>query len=232
MVKMTIRYLAIILLLVALQFDVLAQGRKNHVNFENTEWTNVWIPSADKNDLPRVLLVGNSITQGYYSFVESGLKGKAYVARYTTSRGIMDPVLFSEIKNLIRQHKYAVIHFNNGLHGIEYDSAQYEKGMEKLIRMLKRHGQGARLIGATSTAVLPGFSHWKSDEFNRELVQSRNRIMADVCLGNSIPLNDLYRVTFSRPQLFSNDKIHYTSEGYKALGEQVVKQITNYILYE
>lgn len=207
-----------------------AQEKSRQIVFENIEWTNVWIPSADKIDLPRVLLVGNSITQGYYPVVESELKGKAYVALYTASRGIIDPVLFSEIKNLISQHKYAAIHFNNGLHGIEYDAEQYEKGMKKLIRLLKRHGQGATLIGATSTAVLPGFPHWKSDEFNRELVMSRNGILIDVCQKNSIPVNDLYPVTASKPELFSNDKIHYTADGYNALGKQTVEIILNVLI--
>jgi len=35
-------------------------------------------------------------------------------------------VMFSEIKNLIIQRQYAVIHFNNGRHEIEYDAAQYD----------------------------------------------------------------------------------------------------------
>jgi lysophospholipase L1-like esterase len=217
---------AVILSTLVIPQAILAQ-KNNEVLFEHIEWTNIWIPSANKADLPRVLLIGNSITQGYYPMVESGLSGKAFVARYTTSRGIIDPVLLSEIKNLIKQHKYSVIHFNNGLHGIEYDAVQYEKGMVKLIRLLKKHGQGAVLIGATSTPVLPGFAHWKSDEFNHDLITSRNRIMVKVCRENNIDVNDLYPVTHSRPELFSDDKIHYTKEGYKILGEQVVKNIFN-----
>jgi len=218
-------YLLAIFILAAIIPQALLAQKKNEVLFEGIEWTNIWIPSADKNDLPRVLLIGNSITQGYYPVVESGLKGKAYIARYTTSRGIIDPVLFSEIKNLIKQHKYAVIHFNNGLHGIEYDAVQYEKGMMKLIRLLKKHGQGAELIGATSTPVLPGFPHWKSDEYNQNLITTRNRIMMEVCRKNNITVNDLYPLTHSKPELFSNNMIHYTAKGYKVLGEQAHKHI-------
>jgi hypothetical protein len=51
-----------------------AQDKRNSVQYEPTEWTNVWMPSATKNDLPRVLLIGNSITQSYYSFVEEPKK--------------------------------------------------------------------------------------------------------------------------------------------------------------
>ncbi len=219
------KYLVLFILSALFNSQALMAQKKNEVKFESIEWTNIWIPSADKNDLPRVLLIGNSITQGYYPVVERGLKGKANVARYTTSRGIKDPVLFSEIENLIQQHKYAVIHFNNGLHGIEYDAAQYEKGMLKLIKLLKKKGQGAELIGATSTPVLPGFPHWKSDEYNQNLITTRNRIVMEVCQKYNITVNNLYPVTLSKTQLFSNDKIHYTPEGYKVLGEQTLEHI-------
>jgi len=46
-----------------------AQGEQNEVKHESIEWTNVWIPFADKNNLPRVLLIGNSIIQDYYRFI-------------------------------------------------------------------------------------------------------------------------------------------------------------------
>lgn len=219
------KYMVLFILSALLVSQALLAQKRNEVLFESIEWTNIWIPSADKNDLPRVLLIGNSITQGYYPVVENGLRGKAYVARYTTSRGIMDPVLFKEIKNLIQQHKYAVIHFNNGLHGIEYDAVQYEKGMLRLIKLLKKQGQGAELIGATSTPVLPGFAHWKSDEYNQNLITTRNRIVMEVCQKNNIMVNDLYWDVHSKPELFSNDKIHYTPEGYKVLGEQALEHI-------
>jgi alpha-L-fucosidase len=197
-------------------------ARDKGVQYEPTEWTNVWIPSATKNDLPRVLLIGNSITQSYYSFVEDSLKGRAYVARYTTSRGIQDPALFEEIKNLIKHHKFSVIHFNNGLHGIHYTAAQYEKGLKKLIRTLKKYGQGAELMGATSTRVLPGFNWGKTDEFNQNLIETRNAILTTTCKAQNIPVNDLYHVTKDHPEWFSTDKIHYNESGRRELGKQVV----------
>ena len=204
-----------------------AQDKQNEVRHERIEWTNIWIPSADKNDLPRVLLIGNSITQGYYGNVKDGLKGKAYVARYTTSRGILDPVLFEEIKTIIKHHKFDVIHFNNGLHGYHYTPEQYERGLKKLIALLKKYGQGAELIGATSTRVLPGFKGWKTDEFNQKLIETRNKIMKKVCKENDIEVDDLYEVTKDHPGWFKSDKIHYNKDGYMQLGKQAIHYILN-----
>ena len=217
--------LLFLLLTTILTTSLFAQSKRNKVKYEGTEWTNIWIPSANKNDLPRVLLIGNSITQGYYNFVKDSLQGKAYVARYTTSRGIIDPVLFKEIKTIIQYHKFTVIHFNNGLHGYEYTPEQYETGLKKLVKVLKKYGQGAELIGATSTRVLPGFKSWKSDEYNQKLIETRNRIMIKVCRENNIEVDDLYEVTKDHPEWFSADKIHYKKIGFEKLGNQV----TNYI---
>ena len=213
------------LLTTILATSVFTQCKQAQVKYEGTEWTNIWIPSANKRDLPRVLLIGNSITQGYYNFVKDSLQGKAYVAFYTTSRGILDPVLFEEIKTIIKYHKFKVIHFNNGLHGYEYSQEQYEAGLKKLVKVLKKYGQGAELIGATSTRVLPGFKGWKTDEYNQKLIETRNKIMIKVCRENNIEVDDLYEVTKDHPEWFADDKIHYKKVGFKALGNQVTKYI-------
>jgi hypothetical protein len=46
----------------------------------------VSLPHTNDHQLPRVLLIGDSITGGYYSDVEKALAGRAYVARLSTSR--------------------------------------------------------------------------------------------------------------------------------------------------
>ena len=217
--------LFLLLTIITTSFFTQCKHKQNDVKHEGTEWTNIWIPSADKSDLPRILLIGNSITQGYYDFVKDSLQGKAYVARYTTSRGIVDPVLFEEIKNIIKYHRFKVIHFNNGLHGHEYTPEQYEAGLKKLVKVLKKYGQGAELIGATSTRVLPGFKGWKTDEYNQKLIETRNKIMIEVCKKNNIEADNLYEVTKDHPEWFADDKIHYKKIGFKALGQQVAKYI-------
>ena len=44
---------------------------------ERIEWIDIWVTDADKDDLPRVLLVGDSITRGYFGDVEKHLSAKA-----------------------------------------------------------------------------------------------------------------------------------------------------------
>jgi len=51
----------------------------------------------------RVLLIGDSITHGYYPEVQARLKAQAYVARLTTSKSVGDPALLDEVALVLRQ---------------------------------------------------------------------------------------------------------------------------------
>src|SRR5580693_9273497 len=84
---------------------------------ESIEWCDIWIAHANETNLPRVLLIGDSITRAYYSKVEKNLAGKAYVGRLASSAFISDPVLMKQIEMMLTTYKFDVIHFNNGMHG-------------------------------------------------------------------------------------------------------------------
>ena len=46
------------------------QGSQAAPILEPIEWTDIWVTNANRNDLPRVLLVGDSITRGYFKSAE------------------------------------------------------------------------------------------------------------------------------------------------------------------
>src|ERR1700733_8893818 len=75
---------------------------------ESIEWSDIWISHANQTNLPRVLLIGDSITRAYYPKVEKNLAGKAYVARLSSSAFISDPVLLMQIKMVLSQYKFDV----------------------------------------------------------------------------------------------------------------------------
>ena len=96
---------------------------------EDIEWIDVWGPHNNDNELPRVLLIGDSITRQYNAGVEQNLDGKAYVERLSTSKSLGDPALFGEIRTMLEQYDFDIIHFNNGLHGAGYTKEQYRQGI-------------------------------------------------------------------------------------------------------
>ena len=99
------------------QLSGCSRSGEQAVQREAIEWCNVWVTSADKDDLPRVLFIGDSITQAYFASVEARLAGKAHCARITTSKCIGDPGLLPEIELLLDQYRFKVVHVNNGMHG-------------------------------------------------------------------------------------------------------------------
>src|SRR5205823_13966390 len=100
---------------------------------ESIEWCDIWISHANETNLPRVLLIGDSITRGYYPEVEKRLAGKAFVARLCTSRFAADPVLLKEIALVLEETKFDVIHFNNGMHGWQHSEAEYRKAFPQFV---------------------------------------------------------------------------------------------------
>ncbi len=142
--------------IVAAMFSILAFGQLVHAQQpirERIEWADIWVTDADKDDLPRVLLIGDSITRGYFDQVEKQLAGKAYCARLATSKCVADPAFLDEVQLLLKQYRFAVIHFNNGLHGFGYTEEQYRNGLVDLMATFQKHAPDAKLIWASSTPI-------------------------------------------------------------------------------
>ena len=117
---------------------------QKNVHREDIEWCNTWMVNVNSNDLPHVLLIGNSITGIYGGEVEKGLKGKAYCSRLTTSKSLGDPMYLKEVEMALQHNTYKIIHFNNGLHGAEYTEDEYMRDFPKLIALLKKYSPKAK----------------------------------------------------------------------------------------
>lgn len=186
---------------------------------EEIEWLDVWIPGNSNTQLPKVLLVGDSITRGYYGAVETALKGKAIVCRLTTSKSLGDPGLIEEVHLILSQTKYDIVHFNNGLHGWGYSEKEYEKGFVELLKTFKKDAPGAKLIWATTTPMRePG-----KDQFQAKTgrIKARNAIAATLTNKEGIATNDLFGFLEEKPAFWSGDGVHLNGNGTKALGSLV-----------
>src|SRR5438067_4051155 len=133
-----------------------AEPKTATLSLESIEWCDIWISHANETILPRVLLIGDSITRAYYPEVEKRLAGKAFVARLATSRFVADPVLLKEIALVLDGTRFDVIHFNNGMHGWQHSETEYRKAFPKFIKTIRAHAPKARLIWATTTPLRDG----------------------------------------------------------------------------
>src|SRR5262245_39232334 len=80
------------------------------------------LPIKDDAKLPRVLLIGDSISIGYTLPTRKLLEGKANIHRILTNGGPTTNGL-KNLNSWLGSEKWAVIHFNWGLHDLKMDDA-------------------------------------------------------------------------------------------------------------
>ncbi|MEO6245984.1 MAG: SGNH/GDSL hydrolase family protein [Opitutaceae bacterium] len=189
--------------------------------------------------LPNVLILGDSISVGYTMVVRKLLTGKANVFRPSINcQGTTFGV--EKIDGWLAGQKWAVIHFNWGLHDLKHVKVagksensnsptdplqatvvQYSKNMERLVDKMKT--TGAKLVFATTTPVAPGTTNpLREPEAPGKYNASAVKIMA----AQGIKVNDLYGSILPHlSQLQLPNNVHFTPEGSKVLAEQVAKAI-------
>lgn len=217
---------AALLMLSTVVFSAAAPpANQTRVVREPIEWCDIWIPDVDKHALPRVLLIGDSITRAYGPRVEKLLDGKAYCARLATSSSIGDPALLVQVAMVLGQYKFDVIHFNNGMHGWGYSEDEYQQHFPELLATIKKYAPDAKLIWASTTPVRKS-GHVEEIDPRTERVRARNRIAADYLAQQHIPIDDLFALVEPHPEYSGNDGVHFNEQGSSVQATQVAEAIS------
>ncbi len=188
----------------------------------------VFEPIKDDPNLPRVMLIGDSISMGYTLPARTLLEKKANVHRIPENGG---PTIngLQKIDKWLGDGKWDVIHFNWGLHDLKMDADgkhqvpidQYEKNLRELVKKLK--ATKAKLIWASTTPVPDGKL---SPPRKNSDVEAYNAVAKKTMEENGVAINDLY--AFALPKLDKLQRpvnVHFTPEGSQALAEQVAARI-------
>jgi hypothetical protein len=92
-----------------------------------------------RNELPKVLIIGDSIAGDYFSFVEEQLEGKALLFKPIVINEKGDSASCEGTKmgvkymdQWIRDAKWDVIHFNFGLHDMKHIDSSTGKNSKNL----------------------------------------------------------------------------------------------------
>lgn len=196
---------------------------------EKIEWTWSDRPASPVAGLPNVLLEGDSITRGYYPAVEKELDGVANVYLFATSACSGDPRLPGQLRDYFRMMgmKFAVVHFNNGMHGWGYTETQYAAGLPEMISALKMGAPGAKLIWTTTTPLLhdgasPGGPG--APQATNERIEARNRAAAALMQRDGIVTDDQHALMLQHQDLHNGD-VHYTNAGYAVAAKQAAEMI-------
>lgn len=190
-------------------------------------------------DLPKVLILGDSISIGYTPLVVEGMRDKAAVSRPKANCGNTQAGL-ANLDKWIQGGPWDVIHFNWGLHDLCYRNPEskeqghrdkvrgtlsvplpeYETNLEALVERLIK--TGATLIFATTTVVPEG----EAGRIVGDDVKY-NDVAVGVMEKHGVHIDDLYGLTKTfGPELFVGPgNVHYTKEGSQKLADQVIDSI-------
>ena len=186
---------------------------------------------------PKVLIIGDSISIGYFPFVKEALKDKADLVHnpgnaQATQKGL------KELDTWLSAEKWDIIQFNWGLWDLAYRNPEskiqgnrdkvngkvtstpevYRRNLETLVARLEK--TGAKLIFVTTTYVpAEDEGRFAGDDVKY------NSIALEVMKKHNIPVNDLYATSVgvhAKYGLGANN-VHYSAEGYQVLSKQIVK---------
>ena len=205
-------------------------------------------PITDNPKLPRVLLMGDSVSIAYALDVRKALAGVANVHRVPANCGSTKTALGSY--GLVRwlpdlQEKWDVIHFNHGLHDLSYRFADdsdknakgeyaspangghqnvppelYEKNLRQIIARLKQ--TGAKIIFASTTPVPES----DAAKYVKDSELPYNEVAKRVMTEESVTWNDLWSLVKPRQaELQGKRNVHFMPTGSAVMAKQVAEQI-------
>ena len=93
---------------------------------EGIEWSITYSYNATEKGKPRVLLIGDSICNGYNGRVRDMLAGRVNVSFWASSKCVTDPDYFRELDFMLDAYPYDAVCFNNGLHSLSTDRAEWD----------------------------------------------------------------------------------------------------------
>jgi len=201
---------------------------------------NDWGTTAQE-ELPILLILGDSISIGYTPFVKEALQGQVNVYRSVKADGSPENsgdsgVGLTKLDRWLGETQWDVIHFNFGLHDFKrltpgmgvnsndptqpaYTSLeQYKVNIEKIVERLKK--TGAILIFATTTPFPDGVipSRIPEDSINY------NKVAIEIMNKHNVIINDFYSLMLPKLTEYQLPvNVHFNKQGLQYMSEQTVK---------
>jgi len=198
---------------------------------------------AARPDLPRVVLVGDSIRLGYAPTVEKELAGRAIVLSPKANGGDSGHVLKNLDDWVIRQQP-DIVHFNCGIHDTKKSKTtgqfqvppqQYEANLRKIVGRIRQETK-ATVLFATSTPILDERAAKARSKAEYELldasIEQYNQIGCKLMEELQVPVDDLHAVlpdAKTRARLMTADGVHFVPEGSQLLGKAVAAMIAQHL---
>jgi acyl-CoA thioesterase-1 len=204
-------------------------------------WAQEPATSLAEKPLPKVFIIGDSISLGYTPRVAAMLAGKATVTRpemncQHTGVGL------AQIEKWLGDNRFDAIHFNWGIwdtHFLMNDSMAlvptakeidaekmhvrhtpeaYAENLRKLVKTLK--GSSTKLIFATTTPI------WKEGTTRGDNIARYNDAALKVMQDEGVAIDDLHALVLPHRAAWQGaDKVHFNATGNRQLAQQVSESI-------
>ena len=204
---------------------------------KKTARLNPMAPIEEVKNLPRALIIGDSISIGYTLPTRALLKGKVNLHRIPTNGGPTTKGV-TEIEKWLGTRKWDMIHFNWGLHDLKYmgkdgtnlvpkekggivqvSLSEYEKNLEKLVIRMKKSAK--QLVWRNTTPIPPGSkARYVGDSLKY------NEVAAQLMKKQGVPILDLFTPSKKNMKDWMKEAdVHYHAHGSQALAELVAEDI-------
>jgi len=190
--------------------------------------------SAEKtSSLPEILLIGDSIREGYCKYVAEALRGRADVKWPNENCRNSQYILTSLAKwrGLVATPK--VVHFNCGhwdaAHWDGDDDAlttveEYGRNVRKIIRRIRRYWPDAKIVFATTTPMNPSGKQLRNPRTTESIIRY-NTEAVKVAQSEGVEVCDYFAVVEKWPASDYADYAHLTRTAAKRLGEIVARRL-------
>ncbi len=181
--------------------------------------SNAWDFVQDDPALPRVLLIGDSVSRGYTQAVRKLLKGKVNVHRAPENCGPTANGL-KKIETWLGDGKWDAIHFNFGIHDRATPGADYTQRLEQLVERMGK--TGAKLVWASTTPIPDDLPKKQT----AASIVEHNELAATVMKKRGVAVDDLFTaITPHLATLQNPNDVHFNAEGYEFLGKEVARSL-------
>ena len=182
--------------------------------------------------MKKILLIGDSIRNGYDLYVRESMEGLAQVHFPSENCRFASYILryFHLWCEREKTFDFDAVHWNTGLwdtlriygDGCLTPLDEYERELERIVLRIKRVCPKAVQIFATSTPVLEsGYIEGYEMRYNAD-VEAYNAVAVRVMEKHGVTVNDLYALMKDTPESYHSDQTHfYTAEATRLMGDQV-----------
>ena len=189
---------------------------------EMIEWSITYSYNATDLTTPRVLLIGDSICNGYQGRVREYLDGRVNVTFWASSKCVTDPDYFKELCYMLGTYPYDMICYNNALHSLTTDRGEWTAAFRSAVRCIRETLPDTKLSLVSPTPL--------KDSSLTAITAELNGVIRETAENEKLPFIDLFSLMdpLDRGEYWS-DTYHFRAAAVdmqaKLISEHVIAAI-------